>query len=204
MNLISQLKWRAVWRAEIRRLGRDIASRPPPLASPLAELRYNRATWRVTLPNLPDCFMCAPLGVLDETSFVVHVDADAFYRGWLLSSRAGTRQSHGGCVLRADMPHDRKFADAVRGFAVGAESPVPLAFVGASHVLGRPHVGFINGITRTFWLLSHHAPSFPVRVSGLYAATVLHELAGLQPPQPLAELYATATSYPAAVEPAAR
>ena len=47
------------------------------------------------------------------------------------------------------------------GFAHGAENPVPLAKIGLSW--GPPGaVVFIDGITRTLWLLANGASAFPV------------------------------------------
>src|ERR671939_328299 len=68
---------------------------------------------------------------------------------------------------------DYKYNDAVRGFSYGFTNPVPLAWVAYSEIIllsvtykflrfGRQehrehvrYVSFINGITRTIWLLSH-------------------------------------------------
>lgn len=78
---------------------------------------------------------------------------------------------------------DYKFDLAATGFAHGADNPVPLAEIGCwlkpdvhlpvARFLARrarlpstsPVVTFTNGVTRTLWLLTHGAASFPVECS---------------------------------------
>ncbi|WP_322075473.1 plasmid fertility inhibition factor family protein [Burkholderia cenocepacia] len=172
-----------------------------------------RATWRVPMPDGTECFMCAKSGGLNEEKFVVHVDANAFYRTWLASAPAFPQQNSSDCVPRSRMPLDSKFKDAVEGFADSADSPVPLAEVRASSEgsKGKVRIGFTNGITRTYWLLANRAPAFPVEVLGRDAAELLHRSCGIGPaptsfttlfgvphqPKPLAPQPAPAKASPA-------
>lgn len=55
---------------------------------------------------------------------------------------------------------DRKFKDAEKGFAAGPESPVPLAEVTLQDSFKA--LAFINGVTRTIWLLANGANRFPI------------------------------------------
>ena len=121
---------------------------------------------------------------VDETPYenehrgVVIVDARKFLQLW----RADPYKTHQETAQ--GNPHtwrqDRKFNDAADGFSYGFKNPVPLAEVGYAEVkilsvsskflwFGRKEhirhvrfVSFINGITRTIWLLSHGCEAFPV------------------------------------------
>ena len=77
------------------------------------------------------------------------------------------------------MSLDCKFQDAARGFSEGQQNPVPLALVHTRPWEGFNFVGFTNGITRTMWLLSNHAESFPVSLNQLHEAEFLNQLAGV-------------------------
>jgi len=114
----------------------------------------------------------------NENRGVVMVDARKFLKLW----RADPYQTHQE-IARGNprtWRQDRKFKDAVDGFSYGFTNPVPLAQVGYSEVkllsvsyqflrFGRKehrrhvrYLSFINGITRTIWLLSHGCEAFPV------------------------------------------
>jgi hypothetical protein len=121
---------------------------------------------------------------VDETPYenekrgVVIVEARKFLKLW----RAYPYKTHRE-IARGN-PHtwrqDYKFKDAVEGFSYGIKNPVPLAQVEYAEVkllsvsykflwFGRQeqtkhvrYVSFINGITRTIWLLSHGCTAFPV------------------------------------------
>lgn len=50
--------------------------------------------------------------------------------------------------------------------------------------------GVTNGVTRTYWLLSHRAPAFPVEVYGRESAELLNQVAGIEAvPMSYAELF---------------
>jgi len=103
------------------------------------------------------------------------------------------------CGTPATWPNDHKWHHAVDGFRPGRANPVPLATVSLSPAFERvrapfwpPHwgrgtvvrdlerlgAGFIDGVTRTIWLLTYGATSFPVLIH-VEAADELHRLAGL-------------------------
>ncbi|MDD4506185.1 MAG: hypothetical protein PHE60_07435 [Sulfurospirillaceae bacterium] len=92
--------------------------------------------------------------------------------------------------------HDKKYPDAEIGFQMGLENPVPLAYVSFKIAIQNsinykflwfgktitsemlPSVGFTNGITRTIWLLSNEAKSFPIKCE-LPGAEELNKYAGV-------------------------
>ncbi|WP_321959534.1 plasmid fertility inhibition factor family protein [Burkholderia cenocepacia] len=156
---------------EIRNLERQVAASPCVKACDIHQLSHDRAVWRIPVPGQDDRYMSASASEIATEMFVVHVDGDAFYLAWL---RSGDQ-----CILRSQMPRDYKYAYAVDGFAQGRSNPVPLADVGAwNDERGRTHIGFTNGITRSFWLISNSAPAFPVQVHGRESAELLHRTVG--------------------------
>lgn len=73
----------------------------------------------------------------------------------LKSSSAVPVQRAGDRVCRHQMPFDYKYKWAVDGFSHGIKQPVPLAEVEAHREPnGYFYIGFINGVTRTHWLLA--------------------------------------------------
>jgi hypothetical protein len=137
---------------------------------------------------------------VDETPYenehrgVVIVDARKFLRLW----RADPYKTHQE-IARGNprtWRQDRKFNDAADGFSYGFKNPVPLSWVGYEEVkilsvtykflrFGRKEhirhvrfVSFINGITRTIWLLSHGCEAFPVACE-MPEAITLHRAASV-------------------------
>lgn len=98
---------------------------------------------------------------------------------------------------------DYKFHHAERGFGIGRKNPVPLAeisckeyikhipiyqkrFLWLSKLVGysTEHIAecsFINGITRTIWLLANGIKQFPVYVYNEESAILLAKHAGITP-----------------------
>ncbi|MCW8348708.1 hypothetical protein MD535_22220 [Vibrio sp. ZSDZ65] len=71
-----------------------------------------------------------------------------------------------------------KFHYAEKGFSFGVENPVPLANMTTNK--DYPSVGFINGITRTIWLLANGAQYFPAFVFDKEVANKLHRFFGVK------------------------
>jgi len=162
---------------ELRRLEKVIRTNKRPNLPMLEQVSSNKAVWRIAVPNQEPCFMSF---AHEAGSFIVHLDAERFYYAWLKSSPAMKTPESCECVCRADMPNDYKFHYAVDGFSYGVSNPVPLALAGVLHDSnGQVHLGFTNGITRTFWLLANHCPAFPVQVRDSDSAELLHQIAGL-------------------------
>lgn len=162
------------------------------------------ATFEVTLEAGRTVHMQAKLPHEGDYYVVVMVDADRFVKLW-----RQPLSSHRDIALNnpETWPKDYKYADAVEGFSHGAANPVPLAevscwrsdsdivefeprfhFFKRKVVIGRagdPCLSFTNGITRTIYLLSNGAKSFPV-LCERRAADLLVELAGWESIPPLA------------------
>lgn len=161
------------------------------------------ATFTVTLRSGQTVHMQAQLPHEEDYYVVVIVDADRFVELW-----RQPLSSHRDVALNTPetWPQDYKYAYAVDGFSHGAENPVPLAQVScwrsASDIVtyesrfyffkrkvivgcaGDPCLSFVNGITRTIYLLSNGAKSFPV-LCERRTADLLVELAGWQNTPPI-------------------
>ncbi len=110
----------------------------------------------------------------DLTSFygIVIVDAQEFLRLWRAEPNSiHFDQSHGNVeTWKADKKY--KYADG--GFASGSLNPVPLAEVGFWPTV--PCISFVDGVTRTIWLLSKGCKSFPVHCAINEAASLFREV----------------------------
>lgn len=121
-----------------------------------------------------------------DSKFVVIVDSERFLQLWRNSDyEAHWEIAHGTPV---SWRLDYKFKDALQGFTKGIVNPVPLADVSCyldtkKSLFGVTEkkwcVGFTNGITRTIYLLSCGAKSFPVMCLGKEEAHNLHAQAGV-------------------------
>ena len=146
------------------------------------EKRYGTTTmaiFSVPLADREPVFMSvAETPYENEHRGVVMVNARKFLKLW----RADPYQHHQ--EIATGNPHtwrqDRKFTSAAEGFSEGFANPVPLPEVEYTEVkqtsvaykflwFGRHEqtryvrcVSFINGITRTIWLLSHGCKAFAV------------------------------------------
>lgn len=133
---------------------------------------------------------------------VVIVDARKFLALW----RSCPNNIHADIAAGtpATWPNDRKFKDAAAGFADGVENPVPLAMVGYNEFnqvedlyepfmflfkrkVGErservPYVFFSDGVTRTIWLMTNGAKSFPVEVESKEQAKYLYTHCGVGAP----------------------
>lgn len=161
------------------------------------------ATFEIQLGNGQAVHMQAQLPHEEDYYVVVMVDAARFVELW-----RQPLSSHREIALNTPetWPGDYKYSYAVDGFSHGAENPVPLAQVScwrsATDIVeyepryyffkrkvlvgraGDPCLSFVNGITRTIYLLSNGAKSFPV-LCERRAADLLIELAGCEDSQPI-------------------
>jgi hypothetical protein len=161
------------------------------------EKRYGMtmAIFSVPLADRKPVFMCVrETPYENENRGVVIVDAGKFLNLW----RADPYMHHQ--EIAQGNPHtwrqDRKFTAAAEGFLEGFANPVRLPEVGYAEEkhtsvsykflrFGRQeqtrHVGcvsFINGITRTIWLLCHGCSAFPVECR-MSSALNLHRAASV-------------------------
>lgn len=117
----------------------------------------------VPLPKIEPVFMSTKISEYGfENSGIVIVDAQKFLRLWRAHPRGIQRDLANGNP--ETWPRDDKFSFAVDGFFEGRNNPVPLAEVRYENE-DAEFVTFINGITRTIWLLTHGCAAFPVRCS---------------------------------------
>ena len=189
--MFSLIKAELARHRELKQLEADARRRPRPSVPQLVGLDRDTATWMVPIPGERPRFMRATAGMMQHEFFVVMVDGEAFYHAWLLCSPVRNRRGVADCIMRVEMPNDYKYKYAVAGFAHGIENPVPLATCGAFREGKRVGIGFTNGVTRTFWLLSNRAPAFPVEVYGRESAELLNQVAGIEAaPMFFAELLA--------------
>ena len=161
------------------------------------EERYGAKTaiFSVPLAGREPVFMCVvETPYENEHRGVVMVDARKFLRLWRAQADGLHREIARG---NPDMwRQDRKFTSAAEGFSYGLANPVPLAQVEYAEVtqtsvsykflrFGRHEqtryvrsVSFIDGITRTIWLLSHGCEAFPVECP-MSSAPNLHRAASV-------------------------
>lgn len=154
------------------------------------------ATFQIMLDSGRTVHMQAQLPHEEDYYVVVMVDANRFVELW-----RQPLSSHQDIALETleTWPKDYKYKHAVDGFSHGAENPVPLAqvscwrancniveyeprfyFFKRKVIVGRtgdPCLSFVNGITRTIYLLTNGVRSFPV-LCERGAADLLVELAG--------------------------
>jgi len=145
------------------------------------EKRYGTrmAIFSVSLADREPVFMSvAETPYENEHRGVVIVDARKFLKLW----RADPYQTHQEITQGNPRTwrQDDRFPAAAEGFSYGFTNPVPLAWVSYAEVkllsvsykflrFGRKehrrhvrYLSFINGITRTIWLLAHGCEAFPV------------------------------------------
>jgi hypothetical protein len=153
------------------------------------------AIFSVSLADREPVFMSvAETPYENEHRGVVTVDARKFLRLWRAQPDGLQQEIAQGNP--ETWRQDRKFPAAAEGFSYGFTNPVPLPEVeyaevkqtSVSHTFlwfGRKEhirhvrcVSFINGITRTIWLLSHGCRAFPVEC-WMPAARKLHRAASV-------------------------
>jgi hypothetical protein len=162
------------------------------------EKRYGTTTMAIFSVSLADrkpVFMCVvETPYENEHRGVVIVDARKFLRLWRAQPDGLHREIAQGNP--DTWRQDRKFTAAAEGFSEGFANPVPLPKVEYTEGkqtsvsykflwFGRHEqtrhvrcVSFINGITRTIWLLSHGCQAFPVECP-MSSALKLHRTASV-------------------------
>jgi hypothetical protein len=177
---LASARFAAAVKREKQALDREIAGRASATPPKVVMLDEKKTVWKIAVPGREDCFMSLTSGMNDQNKHVVMVDADKFYRAWLDRASPVGHDRQDQCVLRSEMPRDRKYEDAVKGFSHGKDSPVPLAdCFGVKDDAGGTRVTFANGVTRSFWLLANRAESFPVVTDSAASAQALHKVAGV-------------------------
>ncbi|CAN7551558.1 plasmid fertility inhibition factor family protein [Duganella sp. LjRoot269] len=155
------------------------------------------AVFKIPTAHRDQVFMCATrTNYRNDMRAVVIVDSERFLNLWRQPNSSHLDIAVGD---PSTWPSDYKFSDAEDGFQRGELNPVPLATVDCRRTIEtypvferwllffKRYVGtreqeelslhFTNGITRTIWLLTAGAKSFPVECS-IQSAPLLHQLAG--------------------------
>jgi hypothetical protein len=151
------------------------------------------AIFSVSLADREPVFMSvAETPYENEHRGVVMVEARKFLKRW----RADPTDQEIARGNPRTWRQDRKFTAAAEGFSYGFTNPVPLAqveyaegkrlsvsytflrFGRKEHIRHVRYLSFINGITRTIWLLSHGCEAFPVECR-MPAALKLHRVASV-------------------------
>ena len=111
------------------------------------------------------------------TTFVLLLDTQKFIRAWRVSQDDGYFKGYntGDPEL---WRKDRKFHYAEQGFSLGLVNPVPLADISATGRFPNCNISFVDGVTRTIWLLANQAEYFPVSVRNLDEAYAFQQIAG--------------------------
>lgn len=121
-------------------------------------------------------------------SYIVIADRDKLLSAWRNTPNSiVTELSRGD---ESAWRRDRKFHEAEACFAIGAGNPVPLATPQWRFILDSglpvPALGFIDGITRTIWLLANGAERFPVHTYHHRDAQLLQRGIGHRSASPIA------------------
>lgn len=146
----------------------------------LFAMNNKSAKWQIEMSDGTVRFMSNQFTAVDDEFYLVHVDALRFYQYWLNSSIAHVDKHRSiNCLVKKLMHTDYKYHRAVIGFSKGSSNPVPVAQVSAENKNGTPYLGFVNGVTRSFWLLANEAKSFPVEVHYERSAKELFNAAGV-------------------------
>ena len=126
----------------------------------------DRAPWlpcpehlvKLTLPDGRTVWMRTDKTSNGRAQNVVWVNREDLLVMWRRTSFV--QQALIACGSEASWRGERKFHEAEKGFAAGERSPVPLA----EAVLDerKKALYFVNGVTRTIWLLANGVTKFPI------------------------------------------
>lgn len=153
---------------------------PLPLLLPRDPLDFHGLpiVWRVHLPQREAVYMGigrAPAGEeYDRKRYVVIVRSILFYAAWRAADLA-LHADRTRALLPSEIPTDYKWSGQGPNWTGGRRNPVYLPDVGYHPSRGP---AFVDGVTRSLWLVYNGATSFPVAVSGKESAQGLYALAG--------------------------
>lgn len=166
---------------EILKLERYLKAHKSPLPSDYIGITNGTAYWKVKT-NRKIIDFCWPLFGMDigpqDHGYIVHVDSYLFYKKWLEGTRIDQKNRSINCPVKKNMPLDKKFYKAAEKIE-DIKNKIPLAKVTIEHVLGKERIFFIDGVTRTYWLLYNDAKTFPVHVDGKEKAEMVNLIAGI-------------------------
>lgn len=188
--------------AELAGLSGQVPAASPQTAPKIERNEWGEAIWSLPMQGRDSVFMKAQRSnFLNEQRQVVFVRARAFYAHWRLSALDSFSQLRS--PRRAETrPHafeniesDYKYGNQARVWSWGIENAVPLARAVFCPERG---IDFVDGMTRTMWLVRNGAAIFPVEVSCSNGteAEALHALVGYDamPPVTIEELIRTGSA----------
>lgn len=112
----------------------------------------------------------------EDLYFIIWVDRFRFESVWFKSSSTYAPELARG--NEKAWRNDYKFHHAEHGFEVGIDNPVPLAILSADKYF--PNISFIDGITRTIWLMANRAQYFPVFAYNKESAENIYNYIGIK------------------------
>ncbi len=163
--------------AKLTLLERGGATVPPSLIDHIGEWPIVEVIWAVPTARASIVYMAVDrTPYRNDERYVTIVEARAFYALWM-----STRGKQWGFpnlpANEGEFPRIRKWKDQAQCWSHGLPNPVPLAEIGCSVEHGTG-LGFIDGITRTSWLLHNGAAAFPVLSHAERSALELDHYAG--------------------------
>lgn len=112
----------------------------------------------------------------NENNSIVFVDSKKFLNLW--KNDPQKQEHHLASGGKKEWMADYKYHYAEKGFSHGLKNPVPLAYPHCESNKHGVYACFTDGITRTIWLLSQGATSFPIEASN-DAAQLFNKYAGV-------------------------
>ncbi|TPW37869.1 hypothetical protein FKD06_25475 [Serratia sp. SRS-8-S-2018] len=151
--------------------------------------RYNDSIYcRFKIPLRQGEFAYMEQAISDTSEhYIVVADRDKLLSAWRNTPNSIVPELSRGD--EAAWRRDRKFHEAERCFSIGAGNPVPLATPTCRFILERglpvPALDFVDGITRTIWLLANGADRLPVHAYNHHDALLLQRGIGHRAASPV-------------------
>ena len=96
---------------------------------------------------------------------LVFIGVDTFKKYWERNTQ--DEWSKYANAREHELREDYKFREAEEGFSRGYNDPVPVAEISILEHTVKPCIGFINGFTRTIWLIANGYKIIPCEVRNI-------------------------------------
>ncbi len=166
---------------EINILKLNFKNRPEPKHPELFKQTSNEVIWRIQLANQEYYYMKRDSGFnISQNEYVIYIDTEILYLALLQNAlTSNPNEMFYSQWLRQNMSQDDKYPIIAKKFLHSLDNPIPLAEINCGICDSLPSFSFTNGITRTIWLISNYANSFPITTYGKESANLLNNIAGL-------------------------